>query len=207
MYTLILAFFTSFIISFVGSLQPGPVNLAVLSSSIQKKYKHALWVSVGGSWPEFAFCFIALKAAQLVTHAKQYFDYYQIIITITFYVLGIYLWFSKSNKVLKTSNKNGVLLGSILAILNPQLILFWTVVISYIHINQIQNLNLFNEISTQLFFAFGASIGALTLHLLLIYLCKNYIQISVQKIFKHANKTISIIFVILAIIQTINIIY
>ncbi|MEI7979718.1 MAG: LysE family transporter [Bacteroidota bacterium] len=207
MILLLIAFSLSFAISFVGSIQPGPVNLAVLSSSLQQKYRNAIFVAVGGSWPEFVFCFIALKAANFVIQWEQYFVYFQVLIILLLLIIAIYLWFNKKSVIAKSTNKKGFILGSFLAIINPQLILFWTTIITYIHINKLFNINLFENNKMLIFFAVGASFGAFVLHLLLIYLSKVYIKLPINTFFAFADKTIAIIFVILAIIQTINIIY
>jgi threonine/homoserine/homoserine lactone efflux protein len=203
----IIAFLLSFAISFVGSIQPGPVNLAVLSSSLQQKYGNAIFVAMGGSWPEFVFCFIALKASTYIIQWEQYFVYFQVLMILLLLITAIYLWLSKTNITAKSTSKKGFILGSFLAIINPQLILFWTTIITYIHINNLFNINLFENNKTLMFFAAGASFGAFALHLLLIYVSKVYINLSVNSFFKFTDKTIAIIFVILAIIQTINIIY
>ncbi len=204
MTLLLIAFLLSFAISFVGSIQPGPVNLAVLSSSLQQKYRNAIFVAIGGSWPEFVFCFIALKAADYLIQWKQYFLYFQVLMILLLLFIAIYLWFNKTSIIAKSTKKKGFILGSFLALINPQLILFWTTIITYIHINHLFYINLFENNKMLIFFSTGASFGAFALHLLLIFMCKVYIKLSINTFLAFANKTISIIFVILAIIQTVN---
>jgi threonine/homoserine/homoserine lactone efflux protein len=198
------AFILSSIISFVGSLQPGPVNIAVISASIQKQFKNALLIAIGGSLPEFLFCFIAFKAANFIDIWHQYFFYFQIIIATLLFIVGVYLWFNKTNITLKTTQQNGFLLGTILAVLNPQLILFWTTVITYIHVNNLFELNLFETNFTLFYFCAGATFGAFSLHYLLIFLSKIFVNIQVKLFFSYADKTIAIIFVFLAIMQTVK---
>jgi len=200
------AFILSFIISFVGSLQPGPVNLAVIASSFQKQYKNAIFIAIGGSLPEFLFCFIAFKAANFIVKWQPFFYYFQIIMAVLLLIVGLYLWFNKTNVSLKTTQQNGFLLGTILAVLNPQLILFWTTVITYIHVNNLFELNLFETNFTLFYFCIGATFGAFSLHYLLIFLSKIFVNIPVKLFFSYADKTIAIIFVLLAIIQTIKLI-
>lgn len=198
------AFIVSFAISFVGSLQPGPVNIAVLASSFQKRFKNAIFIAIGGSLPEFLFSFIAFKATSYIVIWYQYFIYFQIIIVILLLIAGLYLWFNKTNIAFKTTQKNGFLLGFTLAVLNPQLILFWTTVITYIQLNGVFETTLFENNYLVVLFCFGASFGALTIHVLLIFLSNKFLKISLQSFFKYANKIIAIIFVILAIVQIIK---
>lgn len=198
------AFILAFIISFVGSLQPGPVNLAVIASSFQKRYKNAIFIAIGGSFPEFLFCFIALKAANLIVKWQEFFYYFQILMAVLLFIVGLYLWFNKTNITLKNTQQNGLILGIILAILNPQLIIFWTTVITYIHVNNLFDLNLFETNFTLFYFCAGATIGAFSLHYLLIFLSKIFVNIPVILFFSYADKTIAIIFVLLAIMQTVK---
>lgn len=198
------AFILSFIISFVGSLQPGPVNLAVIAASFQKQYRNAIFIAIGGSLPEFLFCFIAFKATNLIVKWQQFFYYFQIIMAALLLIVGLYLWFNKANITLKTTQQNGFLLGTILAVLNPQLILFWTTLITYIHVNSLFELNLFETNFILFYFCAGATFGAFSLHYLLISLSKIFVNIPVKLFFYYTDKSIALIFVFLAIMQTVK---
>jgi threonine/homoserine/homoserine lactone efflux protein len=195
------AFSISFIVSFLGSIQPGPVNLAVLSASVQYKYKNALLIAIGGSWPEFVFCFLAIKATSLIVKWQPYFFYFQIALILLFLLVGIYLWLSKKAITANFTDNNGVKLGSILAILNPQLILFWTAIITYFQINKLFNIELLANKSIIFIFCLGACLGAFSLHLFIILLTKKFVKLSFQSFLKYADKFTAIIFIILALVQ------
>ena len=197
------AFTLAFIISLFGSVQPGPVNLAVLTSSIQRKYKNAFFIALGGSWPEFMFSFIAFKLAAFVVVLPIFITYFKIAIIIVLIILAVNLWFSKTNISASVSNKNGFVFGSLLAILNPQLILFWLAAIACIQTNQI--LNLFHNNYVLLLFCLGAMVGALVFHILLIYLSKRWFGNMATVFLKYADKIVASIFAFLAIFQTIKI--
>ncbi len=197
------AFASAFTISFLGSIQPGPVNLAVLTSSFQHKYQNAFLIALGGSWPEFMFSFMAFKLAAFVVVLPIFITYFKIAIIAVFIILAVYLWFSKANKSVSVSNKNGFVLGSLLAVLNPQLILFWLAAIAYLQTNQI--LNLFHNNYILVLFCLGAMFGALTLHVLLIYLSKKWFDSKATIFLKYADKIVASIFAFLAIFQTIKI--
>jgi threonine/homoserine/homoserine lactone efflux protein len=119
-------------------------------------------------------------------------------------IVGLYLWFNKTNITLKNTQQNGFILGTILAVLNPQLILFWTTVITYIQLNGVFETTLFENNYLVVLFCFGATFGAFILHFLLVILSNRFIKISLQSFFKYADKIIAIIFVILAIVQIIK---
>lgn len=201
---IIIAFALAFVVSFLGSVQPGPVNLAVLASSIQKQNRNAVLVAIGGSIPEFIFCYIAIKASYLVLSLSYLFQYFQIALAIIFLIAGIYLWLNKTNITNKINNYNGIVLGLSLAILNPQLIIFWTTVITYIQINNLLQPVAFNNPISLLAFCFGSSLGAFILHITLIAFSRKFITIGIVKFFKYADKTIGTIFIILSIFQIIK---
>jgi threonine/homoserine/homoserine lactone efflux protein len=142
----------------------------------------------------------------LVTTFSYLYAYIQIAIALIFIVIASFLWFSKSNHITKSTEKNGFLLGSVLAILNPQLILFWTTVIAYLHINNFLGINLFESYKLYLPFCLGAAIGAFCLHVCIIYLSKKFANNSFDFFVKYIDKIIALIFVMLAIIQIIKII-
>jgi hypothetical protein len=66
----------------------------------------------------------------------------------------------------------------------------------YIHLEDIKH--------AFFYFCAGATLGAFSLHSLLIYLSKKFLDIPLKVFFNYADKTIALIFVILAIIQIIK---
>ncbi|MES2380627.1 MAG: LysE family transporter [Bacteroidota bacterium] len=201
---LVYTFLLSFVVSLVGSIQPGPVNLAIFAACLQKQYKNAVYTAIGGSTPEFVFCLIALKAANYIAGWKNLFTIFQITLAVLLLVAAAFLWFNKTHTTAKVTKQHGFMLGATLAVLNPQLIIFWTSVITYIQVNNILQTNLFENPMHLLLFSLGAVFGAFTLHLILIVISKLYIKIPVQSFFKYADKTIAVIFIILATFQTIK---
>lgn len=201
---LVYTFLLSFVISLAGSIQPGPVNLAILAACLQKQYKNAVYTAIGGSTPEFIFCLIALKAAGYIARWQNLFYIFQIVLVILLLVAAAFLWFNKNNATAKVTRQHGFMLGATLAVLNPQLIIFWTSVITYIQVNHLLQINLFESPVQLLLFSLGAVFGAFTLHIILIVISKIYIKIPVQSFFRYADKTIAVIFIILATFQTIK---
>ena len=90
-----------------------------------------------------------------------------------------------------------------MAVLNPQLILFWLAAIAYLQTNQI--LNLFHNNYILVLFCLGAMFGALALHVLLIYLSKKLFDKKATIFLIYADKIVASIFAFLAIFQTIKI--
>lgn len=199
-----MAFALAFVVSCLGSMQPGPVNLAILASTIQKQNRNAILIAIGGSIPEFIFCFIAIKTSHLVLSLNHLFYYFQIALAIIFLIGGIYLWLNKTNVTNKITKYNGIVLGLSLAVLNPQLILFWTTVITYIQINNLLPITVFNDQISLFAFCLGSTLGAFILHVALIAFSRKFITIDMSKFFKYADKTTGTIFIILSIFQIIK---
>lgn len=157
------------VVSFVGSLQPGPVNMLVIHESAQYRYRQALAVAIGGSWPEMLYTSIALGGLSIVEMDFINNRYTQII---TGCVLLLVAWIIAAHKPTEkhkpTKIHKGFLTGSILGLGNPQLLLFWSLM-------GIQFKQLFPELQLNVGAAStGAAIGALMLHLLLIALIHRF---------------------------------
>lgn len=56
----------------------GTFLLCNISNSIQKQNKNAVLVAIGGSIPEFIFCYIAIKASHLVLSLSYFFNIFKL---------------------------------------------------------------------------------------------------------------------------------
>jgi len=123
-------------ISFVGSLQVGLVNSKVFGFAIQGNKQMAFWASVGGSIPEFLYCFLALFfVKQSMDILLTYKTLIQVVTAVLLLGFGAFLWFtakrqnSNFDKVQETKSKIPPFVqGFSLAVVNPQLLVFWSAV-------------------------------------------------------------------------------
>lgn len=163
-------------ISFIGSLQVGLVNSRVFSFAVSGKRKQALWAALGGALPEFIYCFIAcVFIYQVMDIIMVYKQLIQAISSLLLIVFAFVLWFSAKRhspnaEAITTVEKKelpGFIQGLSIAILNPQLVIFWsTVSAQYTAMNGSFNLN------TLIAFCFGAFLGAFALLLLVVVLAQ-----------------------------------
>lgn len=115
--------------SFVGSLQAGLVNTAVLAHTIQRGAEAGRRMAIGGALPELLYAGIAFKFAALVLD-RMGLDRAGIgmLVGIILILIGVYFIvlfkpaFAVDEVRLKAS---GVRKGLLLGLLNPQLLLFW----------------------------------------------------------------------------------
>lgn len=168
----IICFFVGAIISFIGSIQPGPVNMAVVHHALQKRYRTGLFVAIGGSLPELFYSIVALKLNSLIAGYLLILHQFTIVFNVLLILFGSLLVFRKHATINEVtfSTTQGFLSGLLLALLNPQLLIFWLAVIS--------GLTIYNfEIDTfyqQSIFALGACLGAFALHLLVLLSIKKF---------------------------------
>lgn len=197
----LLLFTLALIISFVGSLQPGPVNLAVMYATLHQQTKRALFIAIGGSIPELIFSGIALMASARMHPYLIHLSYFKMLLAIIFIIAGVVLFISKNGPALevKDSSKNGFLMGLLLASINPQLILFWTAIILSLESYGIALLSA--SLWEKLCFILGTGVGAFALHFLLIHwLKRNQDGQGFLFIKKHAHQLIGVLLIILGLL-------
>ncbi len=148
-------------ISFLGSLQLGPVNSEVLRFAIRGRKKEALLVGIGGSLPEIPYALAAaylIQHLQLVPGLRSIFAWFFIVVI---FGLGLRLIF-KQAKDLRVETyqvkRSPLLIGFILASLNPQLIFFWSGILVWLGYKTL-------TLTEGLAFALGATFGAFLLQL------------------------------------------
>ena len=125
----------AFALSFVGSIPPGPGNLAVLHTVLNKNTRAGLWVAFGASVPEIPYSFLAVLAVQYVSAFKSFNLVLEIFTASVLLIMGIYTLFFQSKKeadLNKESKAESFQLhpfwkGFVIAVFNPMLVAFWLV--------------------------------------------------------------------------------
>lgn len=198
------------IISYVASLQLGPVNLRVIQSTIQLNKGYALRVGFGGSLPELLYAGIAFYITELIDFESFDGKWLSFITLPVFIFLAIYNFRKKDTtstrdpNALPPSNRKGFLEGFALAMLNPQLITFWLVIIAFFKTKGVLVDATFMQ---QSFFVAGTAIGAFVLQLTFIALASKYKNQIMEKMGKNFNKIIGGLFLLLAIVDATKLLY
>ncbi|MBK6830150.1 MAG: LysE family transporter [Flavobacteriales bacterium] len=172
----LILFFIAAIASFVGSLQAGLVNTAVLAHTIQRGPEAGRRMAIGGAIPELLYAALAFQFASWVLHrlglgtAGIGLLVGSVLIVIGLYFLVVFKpkFDAEAVKIKASGVRKGLLLG----LANPQLLLFWCGVklsLSSFGVEEEGWLGL-------LAFALGAFVGALVLLLQLVKLGKRAVD-------------------------------
>ena len=213
MLSALLILFTSCLVSFIGSLQLGPVNLFVINSVLFSSKKAAFWVALGGSLPEFIYCGLAIYASFFLKTSELFLFGFKIMFILILIYIAVIFFFKKPKEAHFTDNsqkhiaKNPMtyfIKGFSLAALNPQLLPFWVFV--QIYFNSVKLLQIKSNLH-HFSFILGAGLGAFLLLMSLVLLVTKY-KHKVKKYVnnKYYNKILAILFLLIAIQQLISLI-
>ena len=209
-----LVFLITFFISFVGSIHPGPLNLSVIQTTLQKGFYSALLLAFGGVIPEIIYGYLAVEGVMLFEKYPKVFSVMNWTVVPILLGLGIQQilhsekpkQFVIPSKIVEgTALKGASARGFFLSLFNPQLLPYWIVVlINYQHYSFLK----ISEFSDKLFFVLGTSTGAFTLNYVYAYLAFK----QREKIFKYLNQShfeqiIGWTFVVMGILQVIKLVF
>lgn len=206
MLSLLLIFFCSALVSVVGSLQLGPVNLYVINSTLFRDKYAAYCVAIGGCIPEFIYCSLAVYANDYLSQFNTIQQVFRIVLIVILLILAAGYFMKKNTKVEGDLNSNNLrsggkafVKGFSLALLNPQLLPFWILI--QVYFNSIVQLKLIS-MPHRISFILGAGIGAFGLLVILIRLVEKHKEKILSKInFNYFNKALGLLFLLIAMQQ------
>jgi threonine/homoserine/homoserine lactone efflux protein len=188
-------------ISLYGSLMAGIVNVHVIYTALKGYKKEAIFMSIGGVLPEILYSGIALAGMEYLQEndsVKQILKMAAVPILLFF---GLYFYVSRQKEIQeKNATKSGSFLkGLVLALLNPQLIVFWFAWLSIAY--TIFDFEAYTLLSPKVTFTLGTAVGAFITLRLFIFLTIKY-HYRIFKWFKFPiNKMIGLILIGLALVQ------
>jgi threonine/homoserine/homoserine lactone efflux protein len=213
MISIFLILLSSTLVSFIGSLQLGPVNLFVINTVLFDSKTKAYYIALGGILPEFVYCSLAVFANQFFLNSPVFSFWIKIIFSVVLIVIGFFLLFKKTGSQTITAIKNEehivnkgqlVLKGFSLAILNPQLLPFWIFI--QVYFNSISFLTI-STAAHQMAFVIGSGAGAFILLAFFIMVVQNWKTKILQFINnKYYFKLLAGLFFIVALQQILTII-
>lgn len=169
-------FIIATVASFIGSLQAGLVNTAVLAHTIKRGHEAGRRMALGGAIPELVYAAIAFEFATLLLNwlglsaAGVGALVGSILITIGLYFVVLFKPHLGLEQV--QVKASGVRKGLIIGLLNPQLILFWCGVKLSLSSFGVDGSGWLDLIA----FSFGAFAGALILLLQLVRLGRRAVE-------------------------------
>lgn len=195
-------FFIATLISYIASLQVGPVNLRVIQCTIQHNKKYAFMVGLGGSMPEILYCGTAFYITSIIQPEKFEGNWLGYITLPVFLFLAIINFTKKEKKRAQSTQPShhhkAFTEGFLLAMLNPQLITFWLMVITFF---RTKGWLIHQGITGQVFFVLGSAVGALLLQVSFIAFAERNKQWIEKKAGAHFNKIIGGLFLVLALVD------
>lgn len=199
---LFLTFVVAVVVSFLGYIPPGNINLTAMQLSINKSIKQSIIFICTFSVFEGSFTYILMRFAQWFAEKKDILRILNWVLVLVFIILGVLTWYKGvQNLPAQKEFKKGasIRLGIILGIFNPIQIPFWAIAGTYlIH---------HNWIITQGFglhvFAIGSAVGAFTCLYLYAHFAK-FIQNKFSLSSKIINHGIALVFFSLAILTAVR---
>ncbi|WP_370088513.1 LysE family translocator [Ekhidna sp.] len=127
----------AFIVSYIGSIPPGTINVSVMQLAILNKRRAAVFFAFAASSVEFIYAGITVQFHIFLNNNQTISSYFQIITAIALIGLGLFNIFSKSTSAsvkvdTRITGRHGFLRGIILGLLNPMTIPFWLAITTYL---------------------------------------------------------------------------
>jgi len=201
-------FFSALLISFLGQLPFGNMNLTATQLAVQEGYKNAWKYATGIVLVEMIYLRLALTAMDWIVEHRVIFDFMNWLTVVVFLALGI---FSLVMARRQTTNKKGLLLnnkldrfllGVSVSAINPAQIPFWFIWSTQL----IQSRVLHTTFLDFNFFTGGAAIGSLSGLVVYIYGGKWVIE-KMKASNKQLNTFMGIVFILAALWQLYNIFF
>lgn len=128
----------AFVVSYLGSIPPGTINITSMQLSVQHHRRAALFFALAASLTEFVYAGVTVRFQIFLSERPIFTENFQVITAVVMIALGIANLLSKSNtqslitRSARFKGRNGFKRGVLLGILNPLTIPFWLAVTAYL---------------------------------------------------------------------------
>lgn len=200
---MILVFIATVLISFLGSVHPGPLNLSVINNSLNFGKKTALPIIIGGILPEIIYSTLAVNGFEILKKYPNSFEYSKWITAAMLFIMGLFYLLPSKKASPQPSHLLGFGKGFLLSISNFQLIAFWVFVVIYYDNYTLIKLD---SIYKKTAFVIGTAFGAFLLNYVYAFFTDKYKIFIFDKISpKVLNWLLVISFWSMALLQVISI--
>ncbi len=176
----------AFLVSYVGSIPPGSINISVMQLAMQKRRRAAIFFAFAASSVEFIYAGFTVQFHILLASSEQIADYFRIITSIALIGLGVWNLFLKTTSETfqlkrETKGRHGFFRGFMLGVLNPMTIPFWLAITTYL-----ENDGLIEITGVGYWmYLIGLSTGTLCLLLTVSALGRRFIKVSDNQFLVH----------------------
>jgi len=201
MLEIVRIFFTGLVISLLGALPLGTLNVTAMQISVQENSRNAVKYSLGVALVEIIYVRISLKGMHWVMENKRLFYILEWVTVFLFIILAVssFITARKSRdqkNILLNNRMKRFVLGFTMSALNPVQIPFWFIWSSYLLDNKVL-LSSFTEFN---FFTFGCGAGTVCGLALYMY-GGNWLITKMNTSTKTLNTIMGAIFIIAAMAQ------
>lgn len=199
--SMLLSISLSIIITVLGAVPFGLVNLTVIDIAYRSNTRKAMQVAIGATGIEIIFGLIAVYLGAFI----QYYIDTNNIIRYTFLIIPgivgfVFIFKKNSNKIKTYSDNQGFYTGAFLNIISIQVLMFWIIAISYL--NTLIPLQF--DIKNIVFFIIGIAIGKIGILGLYAHFSERILS-RFQFLANNINKLIGVILLCTVILQAIRI--
>jgi threonine/homoserine/homoserine lactone efflux protein len=189
------------VVSFIGSVPPGAINLTAIKISLDKGYRAVVSFALAAALVEFVYGLIAVYCSSFFLSHQGLNALFEKITVVVFLVMGVCYFFQRSTPDTRSGGKGSgsFAKGIMLSIFNPLGIPFWLAYTSFLQVRQWIYLDPF----TTLFYAFGIAAGAFAA-LILFGLLGRRINDNLQLSTKVINRIVGSVLVLLAVSKWIS---
>ncbi|MFH6983944.1 LysE family transporter [Marinoscillum luteum] len=197
-------FIIAFVVSYLGSIPPGTINITSMQLSVQNHQRAAFFFALAASITEFAYAGVTVRLQLFLSEKPFFTEYFQIITALAMLALGVANLLTKTNsqsllsKTTTPKGRNGFKLGVILGVLNPLTIPFWLAVTAYLQNHRLISLS---GVNFWLYLS-GISIGTFALLLTVNRLGARFTNIADNQLLVH--RLPGIIFILLGLYNFID---
>lgn len=186
--------------SFIGSLQAGLVNTAVLTATLRHGADSGRRTALGGSLPEFLYAALAfMGAGQVLAFTASKGITPEHVTGVVLVLLGIYIAFLMKPFHIKEggqARRGGFMRGLLLGLMNPQLLLFWCGIRLGMESIGVHAQGLTDAVA----FGIGAFIGALALLLLLVRLGNRLLEAWGAHLLHRVFRVLGLVLIVLGVL-------
>ena len=157
----LLYFAIGILVTFVGALPLGTVNISVINTTLRADARNAMKIAVAAGIAEIIISFYALHCSVMVSSFIEMNQWIQITIALILFVIGGFLFFKKQKETREKKFKiSKYVTGLFLGLLNPPVLAYWLFMISYLNKNDF-HLNMNSSIAILFVFFSGVYLGKL----------------------------------------------
>ena len=129
-------FLIGLVVSFIGSIPPGTLNILVLQLGLENKIKTALRFALAVALVEYPYAWIAVEFEQWIMSSPLVLQNFQLTGATVMTTIGAFsLWSARKPSDFSVKfQQSGFRRGLVLSILNPQAIPFWIALTAYLKI-------------------------------------------------------------------------